>query len=106
MASSDVLLLVPHPLLIFGYSRFSFVRASSILNCQSTPRCLAFVFSLQIPISDCSSGSSPMRRPARHWLVRQLNSHSAMFSQLPCLGVWQKLIRFTYARARSGGNAV
>ena len=43
--------LVPHPLLIFGYSRFNFVRASSILNCQSTARCLALVFSAQIPIS-------------------------------------------------------
>src|SRR3954449_13178202 len=81
------IVLVPHPVLIFGYSRFSFVRASSILNCQSTPRCLVLVLSAQIPTSVCSSGSSPMRRPLRHWLVRQLNSHSAMFSQLPCLGV-------------------
>ncbi len=54
--------LVPHPLLILGYSRFNFVRASSILNCQSTPRCLALVLSAQIPISDWSKGSSPMRR--------------------------------------------
>ena len=60
------LLLVPHPLLIFGYRRFSFVRASSILNCQSTPRCLAFVLSAQMPISDCSNGNSPMRRSLRH----------------------------------------
>ncbi len=58
--------LVPQPLLIFGYSRFSLVRASSILNCQSTPRCLAFVLSAQIPISDCSNGSSLMRRLRRH----------------------------------------
>ena len=58
--------LVPHPLLILGYSRFSFVRASSILNCQSTPRCLALVLSAQIPISDWSKGSSPMRRSVRH----------------------------------------
>src|ERR1017187_8964776 len=79
--------LVRHPLLIFGYSRFNFVRALSILNCQSTPRCLAFVLSAQIPISDCSSGNSPMRRSLRHWLVRQLSSHSATFSQLPCFGV-------------------
>ena len=58
--------LVPHPLLILGYSRFNFVRASSILNCQSTPRCLALVLSAQIPISDWSKGSSPMRRSVRH----------------------------------------
>src|SRR3954447_16784981 len=85
--------LVRYPHLIFGYSRFSFVRASSILNCQSTPRCLAFVLSAQIPISDCSNANSPMRRSRKHWLVRQLSSHSAMFSQLPCFGVEQKLIR-------------
>jgi len=42
--------LVPHPLLILGYSRFNFVRASSILNCQSTLRCLALVLSAQSPI--------------------------------------------------------
>src|SRR5437870_3175798 len=58
--------LVPHPLLILGYSRFNFVRASSILNCQSTPRCLALVLSAQLPISDWSKGSSPMRRSVRH----------------------------------------
>ena len=58
--------LVPHPLLILGYSRFNFVRASSILHCQSTPRCLALVLSAQIPISDWSKGSSPMRRSVRH----------------------------------------
>ena len=58
--------LVPHPLLILGYSRFNFVRASSILNCQSTPRCLALVLSAQSPISDWSKGSSPMRRSVRH----------------------------------------
>src|SRR5215475_3252163 len=58
--------VVPHPLLILGYSRFNFVRASSISNCQSTPRCLALVLSAQLPISDWSKGSSPMRRSVRH----------------------------------------
>src|SRR5262249_25866894 len=87
--------LVPHPLLILGYSRFNFVRASSILNCQSTPRCLALVLSAQSPISDWSKGSSPMRRSVRHGLLRQLNSHSATFNQLPCFGVYQNSIRLT-----------
>src|SRR5262244_1665581 len=86
-AADGELLLVPHPLLILGYSRFNFVRASSILNCQSTPRCLALVLSAQSPISDWSKGSSPMRRSVRHGLLRQLNSHSATFNQLPCFGV-------------------
>ena len=44
--------LVPLQVLILGYKRLSFWRASSILNCQSTPRCLAFVLSDQMPISD------------------------------------------------------
>jgi len=78
---------VPHPLLITGYSRFNFVRASVILNGRSTPRCLAFVLSAQIPISLCNCASSPIRRPLKHWLVRQLSSHSATFRQLPCFGV-------------------
>ena len=30
------------------------MRASSILNCQSTPRCLVLVLSAQAAISDCS----------------------------------------------------
>ena len=44
-------LVRPH-VLILGYSRLSFRRASSILNCQSTPRCLALVFCDQVAISD------------------------------------------------------
>ena len=38
---------------------------------------------------------SPKRRPATHWRVSELSSFSAMFSQLPCLGVWQKSMRRT-----------
>src|SRR5665213_2071743 len=79
--------IVPHPPLITGYSRFNFIRASVILNCQSTPRCLAFVLSAQMPNSLGNLASSPIRRSLKHWLVRQLSSHSAMFSQLPCFGV-------------------
>ena len=30
---------------------------------------------------------SPNLVPLRHWLVKQLSSHSATFSQLPCCGV-------------------
>ena len=66
LINSYAMSLVPHPLLILGYSRSNFVRASSILNCQSTLRCLALVLSAQIPISDWSKGSSPMRRSVRH----------------------------------------
>jgi len=31
--------LVPFQVNICGYKRFSFMRASSVVNCQSTPRC-------------------------------------------------------------------
>lgn len=86
-AISNSMRLVRLQVLILGYSRFSFRRASSILNCQSTPRCFAVVFFDHVPISDCRNSNSPMRRPCIHWLVIQLSSHSAMFSQLPCFGV-------------------
>src|SRR4051794_7494434 len=51
-------------------------------NCQSTPLCLAFVLSDHAAISFCSSASSPMRRSLKHWLVRQLSSHSATFGRV------------------------
>ena len=34
-----------------------------------------------------------MRRRRRHWRVIELSSFSAMFSQLPCFGVWQNSMR-------------
>jgi hypothetical protein len=40
----------------------------------------------QIVISFCSSANSPMRRSLRHWLVRQLSSHSATLSQTAVFG--------------------
>ena len=38
-----------------------------------------------------------------HWRVIALNSFSAMFSQLPCLGVWQKSMRRTSRRFPTAG---
>ena len=35
----------------------------------------------------CGFARSESRRPRRHWRVSELSSFSAMFSQLPCLGV-------------------
>ncbi|MEI7700632.1 MAG: N-6 DNA methylase [Planctomycetia bacterium] len=70
-----------------GYTDRSLIRASSICMCHSTPRCARFVASDQAVVSVRSSTSLPMRRPETDWRVRQLNSFSAMFSQLPCLGV-------------------
>ena len=45
-----------------------------------------------------------MRRPRTHWRVIELSSFSAMFSQLPCFGVWQNSMRRTNSRARAGSN--
>ena len=39
-----------------------------------------------------------MRRPRAHWRVIELSSFSAMFSQLPCFGVWQNSMRRTNSR--------
>ena len=80
-------LLVLRHIIILGYTDLSLQRASSVLICQSTPRCLRFTSVAQADTSSCSTRSSPMRRPPRHWRVIELNSFSAMFSQLPCFGV-------------------
>ena len=45
-----------------------------------------------------------MRRFPKHCRVVALNSFSAIFSQLPCFGVWQNSIRRTNSRARSGSK--
>ena len=39
--------------------------------------------------SPCSVPRLLMRRPRRLWRVIELSSFAAMFSQLPCFGVWQ-----------------
>jgi hypothetical protein len=73
--------------LILGYTDLSFVRASSIFICHSTPRCVWLTCSCQAVDSARNLSMVPMRRPATHCRVKQLSSFSAMFSQLPCLGV-------------------
>ena len=48
---------------------------------------------------------SPKRRSLTHCRVIELNSFSAMFNQLPCLGVWRNSKRRTIDLAFSGSNA-
>ena len=79
--------LVLCQLIILGYSEVNFVRASSMVNCHLTPRWFWFVAIAQASISSRRSSMSSVRRPLRHCRVMQLNSFSAMFNQLPCLGV-------------------
>jgi hypothetical protein len=73
--------------------------------CQSTPRCVVLTSFDQAAVSDCNVASVPKRRPETHCRVSELSSFSAIFSQLPCFGVWQKRRRRTIARARAGRNA-
>ena len=80
-------ILVLCQLIILGYREVSFVRASSMVNCHWTPRWFSFVAAAQASVSSRKSSMSSVRRPLRHCRVMQLNSFSAMFNQLPCLGV-------------------
>ena len=63
------------------------MRASLVVNRQSTWRSSALVARVQAASSVLRTSRSAMRRP-RHCLVRQDSSISAMLSQEPCLGVW------------------
>ena len=96
--------LVVRHVIIFGYTDLSLQRASSTFICQSTPRCLPLTSVDHADTSSWSVLSSPMRRRRRHWRVIELSSFSAMFSQLPCFGVWQNSMRRTSCRARVGSN--
>jgi hypothetical protein len=71
----------------------SLPRASLTFICQSTPRCVVFTSVDQAASSDGSLASVPNRRPETHCRVSELSSFSAMFSQLPCFGVWRKRSR-------------
>ena len=71
---------------IAGYNLFSLTRASAVVNCQS-----ALVWFLLRRLSQAATSLirvclSGIRR-SRHCPDRTLSSDSAMFSQLPCLGV-------------------
>src|ERR1700722_17094204 len=79
-------ILVPRVVHIAGYNRFSFTRASAVVNCQSALACFLLRLSSQAATSSVRVCLSGMRR-SRHWPDNTLSSDSAMFSQLPCLGV-------------------
>jgi len=70
----------------YGYRVLSFMRASSVVNCQSTPFCFSLRVCSQLCASLCNVSISGIRR-LRHCLLKALSSISAMLSQLPCLGV-------------------
>ena len=71
---------------IIGYSLCSLMRASSVVNCQWALACRSFrsrfhawTFLISVALAAI--------RPPRHCRLRWLSSISAMFNQLPCLGV-------------------
>ena len=56
--------------------------------CHSTIRCLALEWLYHALVSSRSYLIIPDRLRLMHWRGMELNSFSAMFIQLPCLGVW------------------
>ena len=71
---------------IDGYSLLVLIRASSTVKRQSKGAATLFRSSVHAATSRFSEATSGMRR-SRHCRERTLSSHSATFSQLPCLGV-------------------
>ena len=77
------------------------MRASAVVNCQSTWRWSVLVACCQAASSVLRVSRSVMRR-SRHWRVRADSSISAMLSQEPCLGVWWISSRWARANAVGG----
>ena len=86
-----------------GYSRDSFIRASSFVNCQLTLAFLLFLNCCHARTSFLTTSISSILL-FRHCPVSTFNSISAMFSQLPCFGVYTNSNLSHKAFALSGGN--
>ena len=71
---------------IIGYSLCSLTRASSVVNCQWALACRSFRSRFHAWTFLISVAFAAIR-PPRHCRLRWLSSISAMFNQLPCLGV-------------------
>ena len=80
------------------------MRASAVVNCQSTCRWSVLVACCQAASSVLRVSMSVMRR-SRHWRVRVESSISAMLSQEPWRGVWWISSRWASANAVAGSNA-
>ncbi len=87
-----------------GYSRFSLLRASSVVNRQSTGFRTALRSRSHAPTSLTNVGLTGILR-SRHCRPNTFNSISAMSSQLPCLGVYTGSNRSIKRRASVGVNA-
>ena len=80
------------------------MRASAVVNCQSIFDSFVFRSRSQAAISWAMSSFLSIRR-SRHWPDKTLNSVSAMFSQLPCVGVSCSSSLSVSRLASAGGNA-
>jgi len=96
--------LVPWVVHSAGYRRFSLTRALAVVNCQSALVWLLLRCACQAAISSASVRMFGMRR-SRHWDDKTLSSTSAIFNQLPCVGVKCHSNRSTSRRASAGGKA-
>src|SRR6266540_385014 len=87
-----------------GYRCLSLMRASSVVKRQSTPPPVALRAVCHAATSRCRVARSASRR-SRHCSASTASSISAMFSQLPCLGVSCSSSRSASRLASAGGNA-
>src|SRR5919201_532641 len=79
------------------------MRASAVVKRQRTWTARSFRSCCQAATSRHNSEFDAIRR-SKHCRASTLNSISATFSQLPCLGVWWISSRSAIRRACSGGN--
>ena len=79
--------LVSRQLCNVGKSRDIFILASLVVKCQFTFAFLLFLNFFHAATSFLTISILSIL-PFKHWPVRTLNSISAIFNQLPCLGVY------------------
>src|SRR5512132_1033826 len=80
------------------------MRASSVVNRQLTPRPAPLRAACHAATSTSRVAWSASRR-SRHWPASMASSISAMFNQLPCLGVECSSSRSASRLASAGANA-
>ena len=88
---------------ITGDSRFSLIRASAVVKRQSPVTPSAFRRAAHAVTSRVNVSWSAIRR-CRHWRLNTLSSLSAIFSQLPGLGVYTNSKRRRTRQASAGAK--
>src|SRR6267378_880420 len=96
--------LVVCQILIDGYTCLSLTRASATVKRQLMVAFTSLRSAAQFLTSSWTTAEASRRR-SRHWRCKILSSVSAMFNQLPCLGVEWISNRRAKRRASAGRNA-